>query len=1006
MKNIKRIISTAMSGFIMLGAFCLSNITTCAAEDSSTVKILIYDDCSDLKKAEWTVSAPMKGVYITDSGNTNGKLYSESDTKANKGEYLFFADGSGNEKDYALMRKVFPEPIGTGPWMLEFEARIKDLITFKDVPGYGIYRGLTFDIIVSNRVYKITFNDKNKILHGDWASWDTLAVKMPEDDDMHKWAIAYDGNGKLIITLDRVKIGTFKDKSFVSESEDMITIGNIPQDNYESGTTDVTFGSIKFTKGTLPDWALNDPRFGGCSVLPGSSAEEFQCGFFTKEIPEEWYSDGEITIRGIIEKDGEIVSETSSVIKSDSACILTNTGGKTGEMTLKLSIAYNGRDFDEMTMNVFVNSKETLLVPGQKITTVPGESYLFNYVEYMKTSENIFAAESGWNVGSYKYPGSDNTINFIEGSNTSSELILPLELDGRVGVYIGYITGSYGVAKVKLGSDPFDMDLNRTDMKIVDRYGEQLLGEIFVTAADFNPGSLSILPPSPGKARIAYIRFIGLTDDEFALYTKPDEGESGKRVVYNNDANSDIFSQGIKNADDIRKRDIDRYIGQDVEEIDYCIGVTFQLNYNSAFAGEVFEDSEKHDHLMRDGDKRIRSVIRRIIADTGKAPIEIAGERAHENGFKLNASLRMNAFYDQQTYPWLNGKIYPEFDDCRYIDINGKRSNNISYAYPKVQEYILNILKEIASLDNIDGINLDYCRYPDIIGYEALVCEAYESKYGLSPQSEKSSEGLNRWYQFRSDIITEFMRKVRETLDGKQLTVRVPFDKYFECGLDVKQWIKEGLIDVVIPSCISYETFYDITPFAEAVKGTDVVLWGGINADLAGHDLTKAEEDLQKRGVALNLHSASLNTRQYRLRAYELYQAGAEKLYIFNDWSGNNSLGLLGDKTVIEKWRHFEYPSECVQNYITVSKDYVDRGYDLPSTELNDEPSPVEPSPVTERNNSKIILLALNILLAMATTVKAAFSFIGLKKTGVFKWKALAALSLCLISCIALYIIT
>lgn len=61
--------------------------------------------------------------------------------------------------------------------------------------------------------------------------------------------------------------------------------------------------------------------------------------------------------------------------------------------------------------------------------------------------------------------------------------------------------------------------------------------------------------------------------------------------------------------------------------------------------------------------------------------------------------------------------------------------------------------------------------------------------------------------------------------------------------------MKEGLIDILIPSNVYVDDFFDIKPFVDMVKGTKVKLYIGICADVKGKDLTKENEQLMKAGL-------------------------------------------------------------------------------------------------------------------------------------------------------------
>jgi len=408
-----------------------------------------------------------------------------------------------------------------------------------------------------------------------------------------------------------------------------------------------------------------------------------------------------------------------------------------------------------------------------------------------------------------------------------------------------------------------------------------------------------------------------MSDEDIELYNKPSDGI--KRVIQNNDGYSDFYSEAYSNEESLKENAIDIYEGKDVSKFYWCLLTTFALNYNSKYAGYPFEGWQKYEDLMRDGDKSAVQNIQKFAAE-GKNPLAILAKRANELGITTYASLRMNAFYNESANPWLNGTIYDKYKQYRYINENGSTGYYLSYAYPEVQEIIINILKEAASVEYVEGVNLDFCRYPYVVGYESIVSDAYKAQYGVDPKNETTNEGLNRWYQFRADIITEFMRKVNDQLGDKVISVRVPVNDCLKFGLDVEKWIKEGLIDELIVSNISHEEFFDEEPFVELVKGTNVKLYGGINTTLSGHDLTKEEEEALKRGEKIEVGHTKMTLQQFRLRALEFYNAGYDGVHIFNNWKATDINGKLGDKVELEKWYQFAYPAEWVKDLIVIKE--------------------------------------------------------------------------------------
>ena len=110
------------------------------------------------------------------------------------------------------------------------------------------------------------------------------------------------------------------------------------------------------------------------------------------------------------------------------------------------------------------------------------------------------------------------------------------------------------------------------------------------------------------------------------------------------------------------------------------------------------------------------------------------------------------------------------------------------------------------------------------------------------------------------------------------------------------------------------------------VKNTNVKLYIGITADVSGHDITKEEEELVKEGLYID-NKEYLDIEQYLLRAYDVYEAGADGIFLFNSTSNlfiDNDAPVqstyLGDKTLIEKWHQFDYVSGFMVNKINVPK--------------------------------------------------------------------------------------
>lgn len=511
------------------------------------------------------------------------------------------------------------------------------------------------------------------------------------------------------------------------------------------------------------------------------------------------------------------------------------------------------------------------------VTAKLGKTYLFKSVQEMINHENKKADKAGWNIALYK---GTNDGFIIESTNISQELELPLKLNGYFKVYIGYISGTHAFIVKETGKDNLYNYVGNNIKNDLDKlYGQQYIYEKRVLISNFSGNSIKICPCHNCRIRIAYIKLVGMTSQEIAAYNTPPEGDNGKRVIYDFDGYSGFFSGFYPDIYSLKERTIGALSNKNIGEINWCLGTTGMLNYNSKFAGKAFEDVDKYSNQLRKGDKiAIKQILNTL--KSGKSPLEIIADEAEKKGIKVNASLRMDAFYNPKIYGFLNGSMYDKYKDCLQ---NG--SFFMSYKYAKFRNYIKNILKEVATFENVDGITLDFCRYPTVMGSETVQVQ-------------------------KSIIMNQFMKEIRsEILSNKTIMVRIPYKNPLSYGLDVKTWVKEGYIDRLIPSNVGKDDFFDITPYVNMVKGTKVKLGIGINADVKGHDITKEEEELIEKGFYVH-KKEYLNLEQYLLRAYEVYKKGADGIFLFN--TSPNILSpiegkYLGNKVLIQKWYDFEY---------------------------------------------------------------------------------------------------
>jgi hypothetical protein len=840
---------------------------------------------------------------------------------AEEGRYLTFARAEATQA--AQMTNSFD--IGTGPWALEFDARMASLVE----PGTaGAEQGFKVEVVAGGKLYKLVYNDDNKLYIGKGdGSYEVIETALLSATYYDNWGIAYDEHDRLIVTRNGSKLGFWSGAGVPIQQADRVSIIN--QAAGAVGETKVYLDRIKLVKSLLPEWSEFQPLIAGATVLPASDSEQITAVVPLFDADPLWFGTNRLTLEATLSQDGQVVEQLQQPVAGNTVSLQLAAPGRSGWMDLALKLKDGNVVKSEAAYKVDVYPSVSLLPPGQQAAAVTGQVYLFTDIDQAVDASGKPSWQAGWTLADYNYDGINGGGTVIE-STYGAALKLPVGLNGWYGVYIGYVTGTEGMI---VSDGTVSRQIVLDGVSPGEPYGSKAIAEVFALASDFGSGTVS-LAPIPGKrARIAYVKLKGLSPEEVALYTKPDEGEAGKRVIYNNDGYSDYFSGRYDNEQSLLNNAVNFFEGQDANSLYWTLGTTMLILRDSEAAGRPYASltPQQEQNLMRDGDKRVRDVVYGYI-DAGKDPLAIVAGRANELGLDAYASLRMGAFYNQNVYPWLNGNLYTEYANKGYLQqkSTGGADIRMSYAYDEFRQYVIDVLKEAASVTDaqgqplVKGVELDYCRYPNVLGYESILTDAYAQQYGVDPRQETAPEGQQRWNRFKADVMTAFMEDVRQELAGSQISVRIPHDVYFQNGLDIETWIQEQLIDTLVVCEIGHETFFDeIDPFREMTEGTGVKLYGNINGTLSGSDLTRQQEELLKRGIRVATGHESVGKQQYLLRAHQFYEAGYDGVYIFNNWKGGAAggqsiLGELGDKVKVEQWYKLAYPAEWVQNLVTV----------------------------------------------------------------------------------------
>jgi uncharacterized lipoprotein YddW (UPF0748 family) len=132
-------------------------------------------------------------------------------------------------------------------------------------------------------------------------------------------------------------------------------------------------------------------------------------------------------------------------------------------------------------------------------------------------------------------------------------------------------------------------------------------------------------------------------------------------------------------------------------------------------------------------------------------------------------------------------------------------------AVPEVRACLVSAVRELAVAYAIDGVHLDFVRYPDFqssLGpnVKARFEQAVGRRSADWPEDVKSGALRGAFVQWRAEHVSDFVQAAHRTLrreaPGKVLTAAV-FGKYPSCvdavGQDWESWANLGLIDYAVP---------------------------------------------------------------------------------------------------------------------------------------------------------------------------------------------------------------
>eukprot|EP00741_Cyanophora_paradoxa_P012306 tig00000169_g11892.t1 len=244
-------------------------------------------------------------------------------------------------------------------------------------------------------------------------------------------------------------------------------------------------------------------------------------------------------------------------------------------------------------------------------------------------------------------------------------------------------------------------------------------------------------------------------------------------------------------------------------------------------------------------------------------PLQEAIRAAHDRGMELHAWVNVMPGWRGTSPPRDPEQLYNKHPEWFWYDQNGKRQPltknfyvSVNPCLPEVRQYLVNVCREIVQQYEVDGLHMDYVRFPNEESVpwgsktdyprDARTVNLFRKETGKTPEADTEA-----WTKWRSDCITSLVRDVRRMVDEEKPKVVLSCavcaepdysrKRFFQ---DAQRWREECLVDHVYPMNYtqSLETFNKRTSTwcpADKKGCTGVVM--GVDMGIGGWEVNKQQ---------------------------------------------------------------------------------------------------------------------------------------------------------------------
>ena len=281
---------------------------------------------------------------------------------------------------------------------------------------------------------------------------------------------------------------------------------------------------------------------------------------------------------------------------------------------------------------------------------------------------------------------------------------------------------------------------------------------------------------------------------------------------------------------------VDELAGTPVEALMFCLGDGRTFLHDTK-VGEIWgHNVERWRHLVF---QRAHRNARALI-DEGNDPLRIVCDRAHAKGMLIYPTLLVQQGsgergVDSRSSDYRYDNKHLEIGAQGGVDRSWRGFECLDFAREEVREERFAIIEETLRKYPVDGFELQL---------------NYTPYYFHPNRVDQGREIMTAW-------IARVHDEVKRSGAGRELAIRVPasVEGCLSVGLDLEDWIRKGIVDVLIGQTMSVPELVnpmaDFTPLVDAAKGSATRVHAAIHSNVDSDRISEATTEMT-RAAACN----------------------------------------------------------------------------------------------------------------------------------------------------------